>query len=157
MYRAQIITALRAFLNRHRYIEVETPVLEANFGGASARPFTTTHHAYNTNFYLRIAPELALKRLIVGGLERVYELGKVFRNEGIDADHSPEFTSLEVYTAYYNVTDTMRLCERMVRFCCQRVFKTWEFKFKTHLINFQPPFQRHHILDLLGQKLNHDF
>jgi lysyl-tRNA synthetase, class II len=112
--RAKVISAIRRFLDAEGFIEVETPVLQPLYGGALARPFTTHHNALNREFYLRIATELYLKRLIVGGLERVYELGKDFRNEGVDTTHNPEFTMLEWYEAYADYRDIADRCERLV-------------------------------------------
>ena len=112
--RARVISAVRRFLDAEGFIEVETPVLQPLYGGAAARPFTTHHNALNREFYLRIATELYLKRLIVGGLERVYELGKDFRNEGVDSTHNPEFTMLEWYEAYADYEDIAARCERLV-------------------------------------------
>ena len=108
--RARIVSAIRRYLDDLGYIEVETPVLQPLYGGAAARPFTTHHNALDQTFYLRIADELYLKRLIVGGFERVYEISKDFRNEGIDRNHSPEFTMLEFYEAFadYNVVGSQR-------------------------------------------------
>ncbi|HEY4828743.1 MAG TPA: amino acid--tRNA ligase-related protein, partial [Solirubrobacteraceae bacterium] len=108
--RARVISAVRRFLDAEGFIEVETPVLQPLYGGALARPFTTHHNALNREFYLRIATELYLKRLIVGGLERVYELGKDFRNEGVDSTHNPEFTMLEFYEAYADYLDIASRC-----------------------------------------------
>ncbi len=112
--RARVISEVRRFLDSERFIEVETPVLQPLYGGASARPFVTHHNALNRDFYLRIATELYLKRLIVGGLERVYEIGKNFRNEGVDTTHFPEFTMIEWYEAYADYTDVAQRCERLV-------------------------------------------
>ena len=112
--RARVISAVRRFLDAEGFIEVETPVLQPLYGGAAARPFTTHHNALNREFYLWIATELYLKRLIVGGLERVYELGKDFRNEGVDSTHNPEFTMLEFYEAYADYEDIAARCERLV-------------------------------------------
>ena len=112
--RARVVAAVRRFLDAEGFIEVETPVLQPLYGGAAARPFTTHHNALNREFYLRIATELYLKRLIVGGLERVYELGKDFRNEGVDSTHNPEFTMLEWYEAYADYEDVAARCERLV-------------------------------------------
>jgi lysyl-tRNA synthetase class 2 len=112
--RARVISAVRRFLDAEGFIEVETPVLQPLYGGAAARPFTTHHNALDREFYLRIATELYLKRLIVGGLERVYELGKDFRNEGVDSTHNPEFTMLEWYEAYADYEDIAARCERLI-------------------------------------------
>jgi lysyl-tRNA synthetase, class II len=114
MTRARVISAVRRFLDAEGFIEVETPILQPLYGGAAARPFTTHHNALDREFYLRIATELYLKRLIVGGLERVYELGKNFRNEGLSHKHNPEFTMLEWYEAYADYTDVAERCERLV-------------------------------------------
>jgi lysyl-tRNA synthetase, class II len=114
MVRARAISAVRRFLDAEGFIEVETPVLQPLYGGAAARPFTTHHNALDREFFLRIATELYLKRLIVGGLERVYELGKDFRNEGVDSTHNPEFTMLEWYEAYADYEDIAARCERLV-------------------------------------------
>ncbi|MGH2873148.1 MAG: amino acid--tRNA ligase-related protein, partial [Solirubrobacteraceae bacterium] len=112
--RAKVISTVRRFLDDEGFVEVETPVLQPLYGGAMARPFTTRHNALDRELYLRIATELYLKRLIVGGLERVYELGKNFRNEGVDTTHNPEFTMLEWYEAYADYRDVAERCERLV-------------------------------------------
>jgi lysyl-tRNA synthetase class 2 len=122
--RADVIRHLRAFLDARGYLEVETPVLQPIYGGALARPFTTHHNALDARFYLRIATELYLKRCIVGGLERVYEIGKDFRNEGIDRQHNPEFTMLEFYEAYADYHDMMSMVEEMVHGLVVRLFDT---------------------------------
>ncbi|MBV9413966.1 MAG: lysine--tRNA ligase, partial [Solirubrobacterales bacterium] len=119
--RARVISAVRRFLDGEGFIEVETPVLQPLYGGALARPFTTHHNALDRTFYLRIATELYLKRLIVGGLERVYELGKDFRNEGVDSTHNPEFTMLEWYEAYADYKDIASRCERLVAYVATEV------------------------------------
>jgi lysyl-tRNA synthetase class 2 len=119
--RARVISAVRRFLDAQGFIEVETPVLQPLYGGAAARPFTTHHNALDREFYLRIATELYLKRLIVGGLERVYELGKDFRNEGVDTTHNPEFTMLEFYEAYADYNDIAARCEQLVAYVASEV------------------------------------
>ncbi|MGI8507674.1 MAG: lysine--tRNA ligase [Solirubrobacteraceae bacterium] len=119
--RARVVSAVRRFLDDEGFIEVETPVLQPLYGGAMARPFTTHHNALSRDLYLRIATELYLKRLIVGGLERVYELGKNFRNEGVDSTHNPEFTMLEWYEAYADYRDVAQRCERLVHAVAQAV------------------------------------
>ena len=119
--RARVISAVRRFLDAEGFIEVETPVLQPLYGGALARPFTTHHNALNREFYLRIATELYLKRLIVGGLERVYELGKDFRNEGVDTTHNPEFTMLEWYEAYADYEDIASRCERLIAYVASEI------------------------------------
>jgi len=140
--RSQIITAIRQFLNRRGFIEVETPVLQPSAGGALARPFTTHHHALDQDLYLRIAPELHLKRLIIGGFDKVYELGRTFRNEGISTKHNPEFTMLESYEAYADYNDVMAMLEEMVAEVSQQVLGTDRVEFGGNTINLQPPWQR---------------
>ncbi len=133
--RARVISAVRGFLDAEGFIEVETPVLQPLYGGAMARPFTTHHNALDRELYLRVATELYLKRLIVGGLERVYELGKDFRNEGIDATHNPEFTMLEWYEAHADYLDVAARCERLVHAVGQAVGYAGE-------IDLSPPWRR---------------
>ncbi len=133
--RARVISAVRRFLDAEGFIEVETPVLQPLYGGAAARPFTTHHNALNREFYLRIATELYLKRLIVGGLERVYELGKDFRNEGVDSTHNPEFTMLEWYEAYADYLDVAQRCERLVSSVAAEVGYSGE-------VDLSPPWRR---------------
>jgi lysyl-tRNA synthetase, class II len=133
--RARVITTVRRFLDEDGFIEVETPVLQPLYGGAMARPFTTHHNALHRDLYLRIATELYLKRLIVGGLERVYEIGKNFRNEGVDTTHNPEFTVLEWYEAYADYLDVAARCERLVHAVAQAVGYEGE-------LSFAPPWRR---------------
>ena len=140
--RSQVITAIRQFLNRRGFIEVETPVLQPSAGGALARPFITHHHALDQDFYLRIAPELHLKRLIIGGFDRVYELGRIFRNEGISTKHNPEFTMLGSYEAYADYNDIMRMVEEMVSEVSQRVLGSDKVKFGDEIIDLKPPWPR---------------
>jgi lysyl-tRNA synthetase class 2 len=121
MTRARVISAIRRFLDGEGFVEVETPVLQPLYGGALARPFVTHHNALDRNLYLRIATELYLKRLIVGGLERVYELGKDFRNEGLSPKRNPEFTMLEWYEAYADYEDVAARCEQLVSFVASEV------------------------------------
>jgi len=122
MMRSRIIQSIRNYLNQQQFYEIETPVLQAIYGGAAARPFITHHNALDVDLFLRIAPELFLKRAICGGFERVYELGRVFRNEGIDSTHNPEFTSLEVYQAYADYFDIMGTIEDVITYTVQQVF-----------------------------------
>jgi lysyl-tRNA synthetase class 2 len=133
--RARVISAARRFLDDHGFVEVETPVLQPLYGGAAARPFVTHHNALDRDFYLRIATELYLKRLIVGGLERVYELGKDFRNEGVDTTHNPEFTMLEWYEAYADYSDIASRCEQLVAYVAAEVGYSGE-------IDLTPPWRR---------------
>jgi len=140
--RSQVIAAIRQFLNQRDFIEVETPMLQPSAGGALARPFTTHHHSLDRDFYLRIALELHLKRLIVGGFDKVYELGRTFRNEGISTRHNPEFTMLESYEAYTDYNDVMSMLEEMVAEVTTQVLGTGEVEFGESTINFKPPWQR---------------
>jgi lysyl-tRNA synthetase class 2 len=140
--RARVISAVRRFLDAEGFIEVETPVLQPLYGGAAARPFTTHHNALNRQFFLRIATELYLKRLIVGGLERVYELGKDFRNEGIDSTHNPEFTMLEWYEAYADYEDIAARCERLVAYAAEEAGYSGE-------IDLSPPWRRETLRDAI--------
>jgi lysyl-tRNA synthetase class 2 len=133
--RARVISAIRRFLDAERFIEVETPVLQPLYGGAAARPFVTHHNALDRDLYLRIATELYLKRLIVGGLERVYEIGKDFRNEGLSHKHNPEFTMLEWYEAYADYMDVADRCERLVAYVASEVGYSGE-------VDFTPPWPR---------------
>jgi len=136
--RSRVITAIRQFLNQRGFIEVETPVLQPSAGGALARPFITHHHSLDQDFYLRIAPELHLKRLIVGGFDKVYELGRTFRNEGISTKHNPEFTMLESYETYADYNDVMSMLEEMVSEVTKQVLGTTEVEFGGNTINFKP-------------------
>jgi lysyl-tRNA synthetase, class II len=133
--RARIVSAARRFLDAQGFIEVETPVLQPLYGGAAARPFITHHNALHRELFLRIATELYLKRLIVGGLERVYELGKDFRNEGVDTTHNPEFTMLEFYEAYADYNDIAGRCERLIAYVASEVGYSGE-------LDFTPPWRR---------------
>jgi lysyl-tRNA synthetase class 2 len=149
--RARIVTALRRFLDERGFVEVETPILQPLYGGAAARPFVTHHNTLDTQLYLRIADELYLKRLIVGGLERVYEIGKDFRNEGIDRFHNPEFTMLEFYAAYLDYEGVMELTEQMLGYAAQQVLGGAKASFAGHEIDFAPPFRRLTMLDSLRE------
>ncbi|MCX8126086.1 MAG: lysine--tRNA ligase [Dehalococcoidia bacterium] len=140
--RSTIITAVRQFFNQRGFIEVETPVFQPVAGGAAARPFVAHYHALGEDLYLRIALELYLKRLIVGGLDRVYEIGRVFRNEGIDARHSPEFTMLEAYQAYADYFDIMRLTEELLEHIVLTVFGRSEIEYGGKVISLKPPYTR---------------
>ena len=140
--RGRVITAIRQFLDQRDFLEAETPVLQPSAGGALARPFITHHHALDQDFYLRIAPELHLKRLIIGGFDKVYELGRIFRNEGISTKHNPEFTMLESYETYADYNDVMDMLESMVSGICQQVLGTDRIEFGDNTINYKPPWQR---------------
>ncbi|HEX2867999.1 MAG TPA: lysine--tRNA ligase [Ignavibacteriales bacterium] len=140
--RSRIISALRNFLDSKGYLEVETPVLQPMYGGAAARPFVTHHNALDIPLYLRIADELYLKRLIVGGFDGVYEISKDFRNEGMDKTHNPEFSMMELYVAYKDYNWMMSFVEEMVAHVCTTVFGTTEFEIEGQKINFKPPWNR---------------
>ena len=145
--RSAIITAIRSFLDDEDFMEVETPMLVANAGGASARPFETHFNALNEDFKLRISLELYLKRLIVGGFDKVYEIGRVFRNEGIDTRHNPEFTLMELYQAYTDYHGMMDLTERMFRTVAQKVLGTTTIVYKGTEMDLSKPFQRITMID----------
>jgi lysyl-tRNA synthetase class 2 len=155
--RSQVITAIREFLNRRGFLEVETPVLQPSAGGALAQPFTTHHQALDQDFYLRIALELHLKRLIIGGFDKVYEIGRTFRNEGISTQHNPEFTMLESYEAYADYNDIMVMLEEMVFEVSQRVLGTSQIKFGEDTIDFNPPWQRLTLRDAVKEYSGIDF
>ncbi|MGH7471473.1 MAG: lysine--tRNA ligase, partial [Longimicrobiales bacterium] len=150
--RTRVVTAMRRFLDRHGYVEVETPVLQPLYGGAFARPFTTHHNALDMPLYLRIADELYLKRLIVGGLERVYEIGKDFRNEGIDRTHNPEFTMLEFYQAFADYQDMMSLVEQMFAEIALELTGRHTVSFQGAEICFSPPYPRLSFLGALAER-----
>jgi lysyl-tRNA synthetase class 2 len=155
--RSQVVNAIRQYLNEHDFIEVETPVLQPSPGGALARPFVTHHHALDQDFYLRIAPELHLKRLIVGGLDRVYELGRIFRNEGVSTRHNPEFTMMESYQAYADYNDVMDMLEEMVALVSKKVMGTTKIKYGDYSINFKPPWPRLTLREAVEQYSGIDF
>lgn len=140
--RSQIIKAVREYLDNLGFLEVETPTLQDIYGGANARPFKTHHHALNDDFYLKISDELYLKRLVVGGFEKVYEIDKNFRNEGIDRSHNPEFTMMECYWAYTDYQEIMKLTENLYGFVAQKVLGTTKVKFGDWEIDFKPPWKR---------------
>ncbi len=140
--RARIVTAMREYLNERGFIEVETPALQPLYGGAAAHPFTTYYNALDQDFYLRISDELYLKRLIVGGLDKVYEICKDFRNEGLSTKHNPEFTMMECYWAYADYNDMMRLTENMVAFIAQQALGAEEVEYGGHKLDLTPPWER---------------
>jgi lysyl-tRNA synthetase class 2 len=155
--RSRVITAVRQFLDRRGFIEVETPVLHSSAGGALAAPFVTHHNTYDRDLYLRIALELHLKRLIVGGFDKVYEIGHVFRNEGISTTHSPEYTLLESYEAYADYTDVMAMVEQMVSGVSQQVLGKTEIKYGEDIINLSPPWRRITLRDAIKEHSGIDF
>ena len=155
--RSQIISAIRRFLDGQNFMEVETPMLVANAGGAAARPFETHFNALNEDVKLRISLELYLKRLIVGGLERVYEIGRVFRNEGTDTRHNPEFTLMELYQAYTDYYGMMDLTENMFRYVAQEVCGTTTIPYAEEMIDLGKPFERITMLDAVKKYAGVDF
>jgi len=155
--RSQVIAAIRQFFNQRGFIEVETPVLQSSAGGALANPFTTHHHALDQDFYLRIALELHLKRLVVGGFDKVYEIGRIFRNEGVSTQHHPEFTMLESYEAYADYQDVMKMLEEMVYQVSQQVLGTTKVKFGKDTVNLKPPWKRITLRDAVKEYSGIDF
>ncbi|KQC11649.1 MAG: lysine--tRNA ligase [Candidatus Cloacimonas sp. SDB] len=154
--RAQIIREIRNFLDKRGFLEVDTPILQPLYGGAFAKPFVTHHNSLNIDLYLRIAIELYLKRLIVGGFEKVYEIGKTFRNEGMDRNHNPEFTLLELYEAYADYNDIMDLTENLIRSTAEKVLNKKVINFQGQEINFNDPWRRASMLDLIEQETGFD-
>jgi lysyl-tRNA synthetase class 2 len=157
MSRSKIITAIRNFLDSRGFVEVETPVLQPEAGGAAATPFTTHYQALDNDFYLRIALELHLKRLIVGGFDKVYEIGRAFRNEGISVKHNPEFTLLECYQAYSDYTNMMSLVEEMASYVAQEVLGDTKITINGNIINLAPPWQRVYLRDAIKNYCDIDF
>lgn len=155
--RPRIIRALQEYLDNQGYVEVETPVLQPILGGANARPFITHHNTLDMEFYLRIATELPLKRLIVGGLEAVYEFGRLFRNEGMDTKHNPEFTTVEVYKAYSDMEGMMELTEGMIDYAANKVCGTTEITYQGKAISLKAPFKRLHMVDAIKEECGVDF
>ncbi len=147
--RTRVIRLLREYLDKQGFLEVETPVLQPIYGGASARPFTTHHNALDIELYLRISDELYLKRLIVAGFEKVYEINKDFRNEGIDKQHNPEFTMLEFYWAYADYNDLMDFTEKMLCYIIKQVCGGLKIEFQKHKLDFTPPWERITYRDLI--------
>lgn len=157
MIRSKIISAIRRFLDNRGFLEVETPILNTIPGGAAARPFITHHNTLDIDMYLRIAPELYLKRLIVGGLERVYELGRMFRNEGMSIKHNPEFTMMEVYQAYTDYHGMMDLAESMISSVAQEVLGTTKISYQGTEIDLTPPWPRLTMVEAVKKYADVDF
>ncbi len=155
--RSKIITAIRGFLDNRGFLEVETPLLNTIPGGATARPFTTHHNTLNIDLYLRIAPELYLKRLIVGGMEKVYEMGRMFRNEGISIKHNPEFTLLELYEAYNDYNGMMEITENLITFVAKTVLGTTKITYQGTEIDLTPPWPRLTMIDAVKKYADVDF
>jgi lysyl-tRNA synthetase class 2 len=150
--RARMVASIRRYLDERGFIEVETPILQPRYGGALADPFVTNSNELDQDFYLRIATELYLKRLIVGGLERVYELAKDFRNEGVSYKHAPEFTMVEWYEAYADYEDTMRRIEELVETVAQQTLGTTKITFRGHEVDLEAPWKRLKLVDALDAK-----
>ncbi len=155
--RARLVSALRRFMDDNGFLEVETPILQPLYGGAAARPFTTYHNQLKQELYLRISFELYLKRLLVGGIERVYEIGRDFRNEGVSFKHNPEFTQLEFYAAYWDYRDVMDFTERMVAHAAQAVLGATEITFQGHAIQLAGPWVRLTMRDAIKQFAEIDY
>ncbi|SES41018.1 lysyl-tRNA synthetase, class 2 [Salipaludibacillus aurantiacus] len=155
--RSKILQSMRRYLDDHGYLEVETPMMHAIPGGASARPFVTHHNALDMTLYMRIAIELHLKRLIVGGLEKVYEIGRVFRNEGVSTRHNPEFTMIELYEAYADYKDVMALTENLVAHIAQDVLGTTEIQYGGETLDLAPAWKRVHMVDAIKEHTGVDF
>ncbi|GGA71089.1 lysine--tRNA ligase [Ornithinibacillus halotolerans] len=155
--RSKIIREMRNYLDAQGFLEVETPMMHSIPGGASARPFITHHNALDIPLYMRIAIELHLKRLIVGGIEKVYEIGRVFRNEGVSTRHNPEFTMIELYEAYADYHDIMELTENMIAHIAQKVHGTTKITYGEHEIDLEPKWKRIHMVDAVKEHTGVDF
>jgi lysyl-tRNA synthetase class 2 len=151
LFRTELICAIRKFLNDLGFVEVETPILQPLYGGAFARPFVTHHNVLNMDLYLRIADELYLKRLIVGGFEKVYEISKSFRNEGMDRNHNPEFTMLELYQAYADYNDIMELYEKLINYAANQVLGSNKFEFENNQIDLTSSWKRISLLESIKE------
>jgi len=150
--RAKVVRAMREFLESKGFIEIETPILQPIYGGAFAKPFITHHNALDIDLYLRISDELYLKRLIVGGIEKVYEIGRDFRNEGIDTKHNPEFTMMECYWAYADYNDIMKLTEEMIAYIAEKAIGKLEIEYASYKINLKPPWKRIRMVDAIKEE-----
>lgn len=155
--RPKVIRSIQSLLDSEGYVEVETPILQTVRGGANARPFTTHHNALDINMYLRIATELHLKRLIVGGMDAVYEIGRIFRNEGMDKNHNPEFTTIELYKAWSDLEGMMDTAERIFKKVLMDVRGELKFEFRGHMLDFEKPFKRVHMCDAIKEACGVDF
>ena len=155
--RTKIIKGIREFLDNRGFLEVDTPILSPIAGGAAARPFITHHNALDIDMYLRIATELYLKRLIVAGFEKVYEMGKNFRNEGVSVRHNPEFTAIELYQAYADYNDMMEIMENMIAYVCEKVNGTTKVIYEGTEIDFKPPWRRITMVDAVKEYAGVDF
>lgn len=155
--RPKIIRSIQSYLDNLGYVEVETPVLNSILGGAAARPFITHHNTLNMEFYLRIATELPLKRLLVGGMDAVYEIGRLFRNEGMDRNHNPEFTTIELYKAYSDLEGMMDITENIIANAAMTVNDTTDITWKGHTFSLAPKYKRIHMVDAIREVTGIDF
>ncbi|MCM8780826.1 MAG: lysine--tRNA ligase [Candidatus Omnitrophica bacterium] len=152
--RSQVIKSIRSFLDKRGFLEVETPMMQDIPGGASGRPFKTHHNEYDRDLYLRIAPELYLKRLLVGGLDKVYEINRSFRNEGVSSRHNPEFTMLEVYCAYADYQDMMQLCQDLIIIVAEEVLGKIQFSYQGRTVDLRPPWQRRSFAQMVKERFD---
>ncbi len=157
LMRPRIIRMIQQHMDQQGFVEFETSMLQSTLGGASARPFTTHHNSLDRDFYLRIATELPLKRLLVGGLERVYEIGRLFRNEGIDTRHNPEFTTIEAYQAYGDIDDMKALAENLLSSIAKALTGSYDLPWGEKTISLKPPFRSVHMVDLIKEHTGIDF
>jgi len=155
--RSKIIKFIRNYLDSNNYIEVETPILNTNYGGANAKPFVTHHNDYNIDMYMRIAPELYLKQLVIGGFSKIYEIGKQFRNESVDKSHNPEFTSIEIYTSPADCSNMFDLCENIIRNLVFNICGSYKITYKNIELDFEEKFKRIDFLEELRQKTGYHF
>jgi lysyl-tRNA synthetase class 2 len=154
--RSRIIDSMREYLKERRFLEVDTPILQSLYGGASARPFTTHHNSLGIDLYLRIADELYLKRLVVGGMERVFEFSRDFRNEGMDRSHNPEFTMMECYAAYWDYNDMMKFLEDMIAAICDGLYGGYKITYGEYEIDLKPPWEKKTFFGALEEKTGRD-
>jgi lysyl-tRNA synthetase class 2 len=157
LLRPKIIRGIQSYMDERGYVEFETSMLQSTLGGAAARPFVTHHNALDRDYYLRIATELPLKRLLVGGLERVYEIGRLFRNEGIDTRHNPEFTTIEAYQAYGDIEAMKQLAEGLLSELALKVVGSYDVPWGDKVISLKPPFRSVHMVDLIKDVTGIDF
>ena len=155
--RTKIIKEIKSFLDDRGFLEVDTPILGVIAGGAAARPFITHHNTLDIDMYLRIANELYLKRLVVGGFDKVYEMGRMFRNEGMDPKHNPEYTAIEIYQAYSDYEDMMELTENLVASVCEKIHHDTKVTFQEKEIDFKPPWRRMTMIDAVKEYAGVDF
>ncbi len=155
--RHKIIQNIRQFLDQKEFIEIETPILVSEASGAQAKPFITHHNKLHRDFYLRIATEIPLKKLLVGGFEKIYEIGRIFRNEGIDARHNPEFTTIEVYQAYENAEYMMNLTEELLHYLSKEILKKEEFEFNSHNVSLKENFKKLSMTEAIKEFIDIDF